>query len=70
MVTALSFVFGYVSSYSNLYGSYPRFSSKAMKPSKPWSKDSFTSSRYQQDVEQYRQDGENYIGQQTMISWQ
>ncbi|MFZ2781347.1 MAG: hypothetical protein WAZ99_11235 [Rectinemataceae bacterium] len=61
LVVAVSFVFGYVNSFTNLYGSYPSFSSKTSKPSKPWSKDSFLASRYKQEVEQYRDDGDSYI---------
>jgi len=57
----VSTLFGFVSGYSNLYGSYPSFSSKAYKPSKPFSKDEFSISRYKSQVEQYKRDGESYI---------
>lgn len=56
-----STLFGFVSGFSNLYGSYPSFASKAYRPSKPFSKDEFSISRYRQQVEQYRDDCESYI---------
>jgi hypothetical protein len=58
---SISTLFGFVSSYSNLYGSYPSFASKAYRPSKPFSKDEYSISRYRQQVEQYRDDCESYI---------
>jgi len=58
---SISTLFGFVSSYSNMYGSYPSFSSKAYRPSKPFSKDEYSISRYRQQVEQYRDDCESYI---------
>lgn len=57
----ISTLFGFISGYSNLYVSYPSFSSKAYRPSKPFSKDEFNISRYKSQVEQYRRDGESYI---------
>jgi hypothetical protein len=45
-----STLFGFVSGFSNLYGSYPSFASKAYRPSKPFSKDEFSISRYRQQL--------------------
>ncbi|OQB74016.1 MAG: hypothetical protein BWX92_03160 [Deltaproteobacteria bacterium ADurb.Bin135] len=61
VLVACVFAYGFVSSYSNLYGGYPSFSSKAYKPSKPFSTDSYSIERYKRDVNQYVDDANNYI---------
>jgi hypothetical protein len=61
VLVSLSFAWGYVNSYSNLVGSYPSFSSKTMRPSKPFGKDSWAASRYKSEVDEYRNDCQNYI---------
>jgi len=53
--------FAFVSGFSNLYGPYPSFSSKAMRPHKPFSKDKWALDSYRRDVEQYVEDANNYI---------
>lgn len=53
--------FGFVNSFTNLYGGYPSFSSKVMKPSKPFGKDDFSISTYRRNVEQYISDAESYV---------
>lgn len=57
----ISFAWGFVSSYSNFYGSYPSFTSKTMKPMKPFSKSNLTASSYRNSVLEYQTDGSNYI---------
>jgi len=61
LIASAAFVFGFVSSYSNLYGPYPSFISKVRKPMRPFSKDSYLNEQYRYDVEQYVKDAKSYI---------
>jgi len=54
-------LFAFVSSFSNLYGSYPSFNSKSYKPTKPFIKDSYYLKRYSDELDEYIQDAKNYI---------
>jgi len=40
---------------------YPKFSSKAQRPIKPYSKDRYQMQNYRSEVEQYVEDSRNYV---------
>lgn len=56
-----TFLFGYISSRSNILGIYPSFESKAIRPSKPYGKDEYSINRYKREVREYAEDAENYV---------
>lgn len=59
--TGTGFSFGYVSSLSNMFGSYPSFEGKTMRPRKPYGRDEYSLSKYRKEVKDYIQDSEDYI---------
>jgi hypothetical protein len=61
LVISAVFAFGFISGYSNLYGPYPSFTSKARKPMRPFSKDSYLNEQYRYEVEQYVKDAKSYV---------